>query len=49
MMALPMIALYNMSILLAWRVTARRERAEAAQRAREDAPAGSDDDPAQAP
>jgi sec-independent protein translocase protein TatC len=49
MMALPMIALYNMSILLAWRVTARRERAEAAQRAREDAPATSDDDPAQTP
>lgn len=38
-MAVPMIALYNLSILLAWRVTARRERAEAEQRAREDAPA----------
>jgi sec-independent protein translocase protein TatC len=37
MMALPMIALYNFSILLAWQVTAKRERAEAAQRAREDA------------
>ena len=40
MMALPMIALYNLSIILAWRVTIRRERAEAAQRAREDAPVG---------
>lgn len=37
MMALPMIALYNVSILVAWRVTAKRERAEAEQRAREDA------------
>jgi sec-independent protein translocase protein TatC len=37
MMALPMIALYNISILLAWRVTTKRERAQAAQRAREDA------------
>jgi sec-independent protein translocase protein TatC len=51
LMAGPMIVLYNVSILLAWRVTARRERAEAAQRAREDAPAkrksddnGDDDD-----
>lgn len=39
MMALPMIALYFLSILPAWSVTVRRERAEAAQRAREDAPA----------
>ena len=38
MMALPMIALYNLSILLAWRVTVRRERADAEQRAREMAP-----------
>jgi len=38
MMALPMIALYNLSIILAWRVTIRRERADAAQRASEDAP-----------
>jgi sec-independent protein translocase protein TatC len=38
MMALPMIALYNVSILLAWRVTIRRERADAEQRAREDGP-----------
>ena len=38
MLALPMIALYNLSILLAWRVTVRRERADAEQRAREDAP-----------
>jgi sec-independent protein translocase protein TatC len=37
-MALPMIALYNISILFAWRVTRKRERAEAEQRAREDAP-----------
>jgi sec-independent protein translocase protein TatC len=35
LMALPMIGLYNFSILLAWRVTAKRERAEAEQRARE--------------
>ena len=35
MMAIPMIALYNFSILLAWQVTARREREEAAQRAKE--------------
>jgi sec-independent protein translocase protein TatC len=35
MMALPMVVLYNLSILLAWHVTAKRERAEAAQRARE--------------
>jgi len=38
-MAIPMIALYNISILFAWRVTVKRERAEAAQRARDDAPA----------
>jgi sec-independent protein translocase protein TatC len=31
MMALPMIALYNLSIVLAWRVTKRREREQAAQ------------------
>ena len=37
LMALPMIILYNFSILLAWRVTVKRERAEAEQRAREDA------------
>jgi sec-independent protein translocase protein TatC len=36
-MALPMIALYNISILFAWRVTVKRERAEAAQRAKDDA------------
>jgi sec-independent protein translocase protein TatC len=35
MMALPMIVLYNLSILLAWRVTAKRERAQAEQRARD--------------
>jgi sec-independent protein translocase protein TatC len=39
LMALPMIALYNISIFFAWRITAKRERAEAEQRAREDAPA----------
>jgi sec-independent protein translocase protein TatC len=38
LMATPMIILYNISILFAWRVTLKRERAEAAQRAREDAP-----------
>ena len=37
MMALPMIALYNISILLAWRVTSQREKKQAEQRAREDA------------
>ena len=42
MMALPMIVLYNFSILLAWRVTIKRERAEAAQRAREGASARRD-------
>lgn len=35
LMALPMIVLYNLSILLAWRVTVKREREEAEQRARE--------------
>jgi sec-independent protein translocase protein TatC len=35
MMAIPMIALYNVSILLAWRVTLRRERSERLQRERE--------------
>jgi sec-independent protein translocase protein TatC len=39
MMALPMIVLYNVSILLAWRVTLKRERADAALRAREAVPA----------
>jgi sec-independent protein translocase protein TatC len=39
-MAVPMIALYNISILFAWRVTMKRERAEAALRAREGTPAG---------
>jgi sec-independent protein translocase protein TatC len=38
MLAIPMIALYNISIVLSWWVTRRRERAEAEQRAREDAP-----------
>jgi sec-independent protein translocase protein TatC len=38
MMALPMIVLYNLSIAMAWIVTKRRERAEAEQRSREDAP-----------
>lgn len=38
LMATPMIVLYNISILFAWRVTTRRERAAAEQRAREDAP-----------
>jgi sec-independent protein translocase protein TatC len=36
MMALPMVILYNVSIIAAWRVTLKRERADAAQRARED-------------
>ena len=35
MMAAPMIVLYNMSILLAWNVTARREKAEAVLREKE--------------
>ena len=33
MMAMPMIVLYNMSILLAWRVTVKRERKQAAEQA----------------
>ena len=37
MMATPMVILYNASILLAWRVTVKRERKQAAERAREDA------------
>jgi sec-independent protein translocase protein TatC len=44
LMATPMIVLYNISILFAWRVTVRRERAAAAQLARERGPAASDDD-----
>jgi sec-independent protein translocase protein TatC len=35
LMATPMIVLYNISILFAWRVTAKRERADAELRARE--------------
>ena len=35
MMALPMIALYNISILLAWQVTAKREKADAALKEKE--------------
>ena len=35
MMAVPMIALYNLSILLAWRVTVKRERKVAAEMAAE--------------
>lgn len=35
MMALPMIALYNASILVAWAITARRERADKELRERE--------------
>jgi sec-independent protein translocase protein TatC len=37
MMATPMIVLYNLSILLAWRVTIKREKADAELRARESA------------
>ena len=37
MMATPMIVLYNLSILLAWRVTAKRERVANELRAREEA------------
>jgi sec-independent protein translocase protein TatC len=46
LMATPMIVLYNISILFAWRVTVNRERKEATLRAREEAPAvaSSDDD-----
>jgi sec-independent protein translocase protein TatC len=40
LMATPMIVLYNVSILFAWRVTVRRERAQAAQGLREDVPKG---------
>jgi sec-independent protein translocase protein TatC len=36
-MAIPMVLLYNLSILLAWQVTVRRERAQAGQRARDGA------------
>ncbi|HWO19753.1 MAG TPA: twin-arginine translocase subunit TatC [Kofleriaceae bacterium] len=35
MMAMPMIVLYNISILLAWTVTAKREKADAALRKKE--------------
>jgi sec-independent protein translocase protein TatC len=35
LMAVPMVALYNLSIVLAWRVTTKRERTDAEQRARE--------------
>jgi Sec-independent protein secretion pathway component TatC len=38
LMATPMIVLYNVSILFAWRVTVRRERAAAAQGLREGVP-----------
>jgi len=37
LMALPMILLYNFSIVLAWRVTKKREQKQTAERAREDA------------
>ena len=37
LMATPMIVLYNISIVFAWRVTVRRERADAALGANEDA------------
>jgi sec-independent protein translocase protein TatC len=37
LMATPMIVLYNVSIILAWNITRKREKAEAEQRAREDA------------
>ena len=43
LMATPMIVLYNISILLAWRVTVRRERKAAAELAREVRPAPSND------
>ncbi|HEY4054955.1 MAG TPA: twin-arginine translocase subunit TatC, partial [Kofleriaceae bacterium] len=39
MMATPMIALYNLSIIAAWRVTIKREAREAAQKARDEAEA----------
>jgi sec-independent protein translocase protein TatC len=38
LMAIPMIALYNISILFAWQVTRKRERAEAELRARDSTP-----------
>jgi sec-independent protein translocase protein TatC len=44
LMAVPMIGLYFLSIVPAWWVTKRRERADAEQRARESAPAKADDD-----
>jgi sec-independent protein translocase protein TatC len=44
MMATPMIILYNLSIVLAWRVTKKREAKAAAQRAAEGAPEPTDDD-----
>ena len=37
LMATPMIILYNFSILLAWNITRKREKAAAEQKAREDA------------
>jgi len=37
MMLTPMVILYNLSILVAWRVTVRRERKEAVLRAKEEA------------
>jgi sec-independent protein translocase protein TatC len=37
LMATPMIVLYNVSIILAWNITRKREKAEAEQRAREGA------------
>jgi sec-independent protein translocase protein TatC len=37
LMATPMIVLYNLSIIAAWRITKKREAKEAAQRAAEDA------------
>jgi sec-independent protein translocase protein TatC len=39
MMATPMVLLYNISILLAWRITVKRERKQAAEQARIDADA----------
>jgi len=36
LMATPMVVLYNFSILLAWRVTTKREKAAAEQRAKEE-------------
>jgi sec-independent protein translocase protein TatC len=35
LMASPMIILYNFSIIAAWRITVKRERLEAAQRAKD--------------